>query len=217
MFLKNQKVLKFFNAKNLFIFLFLAIFTFSGFAASKKDKITDWKGKDLGEKAQSSWLVNLFEKNNSKKLIKEFKLNKNDLIFYASETSEGKEIALDNANSKAKSLAFLEIAKEAGLSELVSPVNNLENLYETWIEVLDAEGNVFYKAYSIYKMSKADFEENVALAKESQENLLLNDENSQEIYDSILDEPEVLVGEWWFFLVSINVAKKVIARYEAIF
>lgn len=193
MFTKNIKI---FKAKNLFIFLFLAIFTFSGFSASKKDKITDWKGKELGEKAQSSWLVNLFEKNNSKKLIKEFKLNKNDLIFYASETSEGKEIAIDNANSKAKNMAFLEIAKEAGLSELVSPVNNLENLYETWIEFTDKDGNIFYKAYSILKMSKADFEENVALAKASQENFFLNNEEGYQVYDSILDEPEVSVGEW---------------------
>ncbi len=185
------------KTKKIFILLIIFInFAVSGFAASKKEKIVDWKAKDLGEKAQSSWLVNLFEKNNSKRLIKEFKLNKNDLIFYASETSEGKEIALADANSKAKNMAFLEIAKEAGLSELVSPVKNLENLYETWIEFLDKDGNVFYKAYSIYKMSKADFEENVALAKESQENLILNDEDSQEIYDSILDEPEVSVGEW---------------------
>lgn len=189
MFTKNIKT------KNLFIFILLTCFVFSAFS---EEQITDWKGKDLREKAQASWLVKLFEKNNKKQTIKQFKLNKNDLIFYASETSDGKEIALDNANSKAKNMAFLEIAKEAGQTELVSPVKNLEKLYETWIEFKDKDGNIFYKAYSIYKMSKADFEENIALAKENQENLFLNNEaeNSSEIYNSILDEPEVSVGEW---------------------
>lgn len=192
MFTKNIK------AKKLFIFILLTCFAFSAFAASKKEQITDWKGKDFGEKAQASWLVKLFEKNNKKQTIKQFKLNKNDLIFYDSEISDGKEIALDNANSKAKNMAFLEIAKEAGQTELVSPIKNLEKLYETWVEFKDKEENIFYKAYSIYKMSKADFEENIALAKESQENLFLNNEaeNSSEIYNSILDEPEVSVGEW---------------------
>ncbi len=190
-----------------FVILFTLLFCIEKIFAD--EFITDWKGKNTGSEALPSYVESLFENDNPKKIIKKFNLNKNDLLFYDSETAMGKEIAEGTARLKVKGMAGEAIKKASGEEELVLNVVNLKKVYESWIKI-EGDNGSYYKAYSVYKLSKSDFDDNVELAKLAREKFNaeleeakkleknLQSKNEMELEEevnSILDEIEISVEE----------------------
>lgn len=122
------------------------------------DKISDWKGSEMGAKKNPSWLVPLLKSGNTSKARAEFDISDDEKLFFVIGTGDEVEDAKVDAQMKfdekvVKELAS-EIASEIAKEEITNFVVSLSNFEEVssfWHEI-ESKGSVTYKYYQLNKI-----------------------------------------------------------------
>lgn len=147
--------------KNILAFaIIFSLFLLNPLRVFAADKISDWKGSEMGAKKNPSWLVPLLKSGNDSKAKNEFDIADDEKLFFVIGIGDEVEDASVDAQLKFKEKVVKELASEIALESEIAKeeitnfvvfLSNFEEVSSFWHEI-ESKDYVTYKYYQLNKI-----------------------------------------------------------------